>query len=110
MSIPVFPQGPHLLVKKLLTERVTKGGIVLPETEAQKRDLAGIKADIVAIGPLCFEGEIQFERDYGVNISPPKVGDRILTGRYAGFSVEYEGEEYQVITDTDVIAVLEEAA
>lgn len=106
MSLPIHPQGPHLLVQKVPTERVTKGGIVVPETSATKRDLAGIQADILAIGPLCFEAEKNFEKEFGTNVDLPKVGDRILTSRYAGFMVEFAGEQYQVITDTDVIAVL----
>lgn len=97
----------NLVVKKIATERVTSGGILIPESEAEKRDIAAIKADVLAVGPLAFIEERQFERDFGISVELVRPGDRVMTSRYAGYSIEHDGQEYQVIKDADVTAVLE---
>lgn len=104
----IYPTGNALVVKPIPAERVTKGGIVIPETEAKKKDIAGVKMIVVSKGPLAFDAEMRHEKEFGVECRVPRQGDTILIGKYAGYNVEVNGEEYRVIWDDDVAAILEE--
>ena len=106
----MIPVGEKLIIKQVKAERVTAGGIVIPEDSAKKNDIAQMKAEVVAIGPLAFEMEKKYEKDYGVNLNGfvPKVGDIILMAKYAGVNVKHNGEDYRIIKDEDVTVVLEE--
>ena len=102
--------GDKIVVKPVKSERVSPGGIVMPETDAKKRDMAAIKAEICDIGPLAFEAEKKHEQRFGTSVLIPQVGHRIMMGRYAGYEVKEGDETYRIIDDEDVTAVLEEAA
>ena len=105
----IIPIGEKLVVKPFKSERVTQGGIVIPEPEASKRDLAGVKAKIISVGPLAFADERRYEKEFGLSDVPkPNPGDTILMAKYAGYEVEEGDEKYRVIADSDVTAVLEE--
>lgn len=106
--MPIYPIGNDLVVEPIATERVTKGGIVIPETEAKKRDIAGVKMVVVSIGPLAFEAEKRHEKEFGVSCRIPAVGNTILIGRYAGYEVNEGDKKYRVVRDEDVAAILEE--
>jgi co-chaperonin GroES (HSP10) len=99
--------GDALVVKVVESERVTPGGIVIPEADAKRRDLASTLARIVAIGPLAFEAERKHEVEFNRSCRIPCVGEEILIAKYAGYDVEADGEKLRVIWDKDVAAVLE---
>lgn len=104
----IRPTGNALVVKPIPTERITPGGIVIPESEAAKKDLAGVKMTVVSLGPLAFESEFRFGKEFERGCRVPEEGDTILIGKYAGHNLEVAGELYRVIWDQDVVAVLEE--
>lgn len=104
----IHPTGNALVVEPIPTERVTKGGIVVPEFVANQKDIAGVQMVVVSCGPLAFEAEMKHEREFGRACRIPKPGDTILIGKYAGYNVEVGGEKYRVIWDDDVAAILEE--
>ena len=102
------PVGDALVVEAIDSERVTKGGIIIPESEAAKRDLASVKAKVVALGSLAFQEEARHEKEFGRTCVIPRVGDTILIGKYAGYTLEVGGKKVRVIFDKDVAAILEE--
>ena len=104
----IEPVGEKLVVKPDPKERVTAGGIIIPETEAEKYDQAAVKATIVSVGPLAFQEEKKHEKEFGVTCLIPKAGDRITIAKYAGYNIELGSEKYRVIPDADVTAVLRE--
>ena len=68
-------------MQPLKSERVTEGGIVIPESEAEKYDIAAVKAKVIAIGPLAFEAEKQHEKSFWVQISAIPVLVQLLRWR-----------------------------
>jgi chaperonin GroES len=84
-------------VKRLEEERTSPGGIVIPDTAAEKP----MQGKIVAAG----KGKIL--EDGKVRALDVKVGDKILFGKYSGTEVKVEGEDLIVMREEDVMAVIE---
>jgi chaperonin GroES len=92
------PLNDKVLVKRLEAEEVTKGGIVLPDTAREKPKEGRIVA--LGDGKLLDDGKrapFQVEK-----------GDRILFSSYAGTDVKLDGEEYLILSEDDILAVVEE--
>ncbi len=91
------PLHDRVIIKRMEEETTSPGGIVIPDTAAEKP----IKGEVIAVGTgkLLDSGEV---RPLDV-----KVGDRVLFGKYGGTEVEIDGEEYLVMREEDVMAVLE---
>ncbi len=90
------PLGDRVIVKPKAPEEVTKGGIILPDT-AQEKPMEG---EIVAIG----NGKSD---DNGKRIAMDlKVGDKVLYGKYSGTEVKINDEEYLIMRESDVYAVI----
>jgi len=92
------PLGERVVVKILQGEEKTKGGIVLPDTAKEKPQ----EAEVIAVGPGKMledgkRGQMEIE-----------VGYRVLFAKYAGTEVKIEGEEYLVISEKDILAIIEE--
>ncbi|RMD78164.1 MAG: co-chaperone GroES [Gammaproteobacteria bacterium] len=94
----IRPLHDRVVVRRLEEERKTPGGIVIPDTAAEKP----IQGEVVAVGngKLLENGEI---RPLDV-----KVGDKVLFGKYAGTEVKIDDEELLVMREDDIMAVLEE--
>ena len=93
----IQPLGDRILIKQLEPEEKTKGGIVLPDTAKEKPQ----EAEVIAVGKgkVLESGKVQ----------PPevKVGDRILYGKSSGTEVTTKtGEEYIIIKEEDVLAII----
>ena len=91
------PLGEKILVKRLEAEDVTKGGIVLPDSAKEKPKRGKIVA--VGGGKLLDDGsrsELQV-----------KKGDEVIFTSYAGTEVKVEGDEYLIMDQSDVLAVVE---
>jgi chaperonin GroES len=86
-----------VIVKRLEEERTSPGGIVIPDTAAEKP----MQGKIVAVG----KGKIL--EDGKVRPLDVKVGDKILFGKYSGNEVKVDGEELVVMREEDVMAVIE---
>lgn len=93
----IKPLGDRLVVKQLPSEEVTKSGIVLPDTAKEKPQ----QAEVIAVGPgrILDNGQRQ-----PMDI---KVGDKVLYSKYAGNEVKLDGEEYLILREIDVLAVIE---
>ena len=92
----IKPLGDKVVIKMLESEETTKSGIVLPGSAKEKPQMA----EVVAVGPGTFvEGkEIKME---------VKVGDRVLMSKYAGTEVKFDGQEYTILKQGDILAVVE---
>ena len=92
----VKPLGDKILVKRLDAEEVTAGGIVLPDSAKEKPK----EGEVVAVG----NGKLLEDGQRG----EPQVqkGDRILFTSYAGTEVKVDGEEYLVMPEEDILAVV----
>jgi chaperonin GroES len=93
----IRPLHDRVIVKRLDEERTSPGGIVIPDTAAEKP----IQGRIVAVG----KGKIL--EDGQVRPLDVKVGDKILFGKYSGTEVKVEGEELVVMREEDVMAIIE---
>jgi chaperonin GroES len=92
------PLSSHLFLEPLEEEKITKGGIVLPDTAEKEKPMQG---KVVAVGPgkRNDKGEVQ--------PMSVKVGDKVLFKKYGPDEVELEGKKYLVGDEDDVLAILE---
>ena len=93
----IRPLHDRVIVKRLEEERVSAGGIVIPDSAAEKP----VQGKIVAVG----KGKIL--EDGTVRPLDVKVGDKILFGKYSGTEVKIDGEEVVVMREDDLMAVFE---
>ncbi len=95
-KINLKPLADRVIVKPSEAEETTKGGIFLPDTAKEKP----IEGTIVAIGP----GRTA---DDGKVVKPEvKVGDKVLYGKYSGTEVKVEGEDYLIMRESDIFAII----
>ena len=93
----IRPLHDRVIVKRLEEERTSPGGILIPDTAAEKP----VQGMIVAVG----KGKIL--EDGNVRALDVKVGDKILFGKYSGTEVKVDGEDLVVMREEDVMAVIE---
>ncbi len=90
------PLGDRVIVKPNAPEEVTKGGIILPDT-AQEKPMEG---EIIAVG----NGKTD---DSGKKVAMDlKVGDKVLYGKYSGTEVKLNDDEFLIMRESDVYAVI----
>lgn len=94
------PCDVKVLVRPDPVEETTKGGIILASTTQEKAKYAGTKATVIATGPNAF-------KEWGPE-NGPKPGDRVLYAQYSGARHKgLDGEDYVVLNDEDLIALIE---
>ncbi len=93
----IRPLHDRVIVKRLESENVSAGGIVIPDSAAEKP----VQGKVVAVG----KGKIL--EDGNVRALDVKVGDKILFGKYSGTEVKVDGDELVVMREEDVMAVIE---
>nr|WP_217125036.1 MULTISPECIES: co-chaperone GroES [Thermodesulfatator] len=98
MKMKVKPLHDRILVQRIEEEERTKSGIIIPDTAKEKP----IMGKVIAVG----DGRI-LENGQKLPLSV-KEGDRILFGKYAGTEVKIEGEEYLIMREDDVLAIIED--
>jgi len=93
----IRPLHDRVVIQRLEEERTSPGGIVIPETAAEKP----MKGKIIAVGhgKVLDNGERR-----PVEVKP---GDQVLFGKYAGTEVKIDGEDYLVMREDDIMAVFE---
>ena len=93
----IRPLHDRVIVKRLEEERTSPGGIVIPDSAAEKP----VQGKIMAVG----KGKIL--EDGTVRALDVKVGDRILFGKYSGTEVRIDGDDLVVMREEDVMAIFE---
>ena len=87
MSIGIKPLGSRVVIKKIEAEEKTASGILLTSSAKEKPQMA----EVVAVGP-------------GTEL---KVGDKVIFSQYAGTDVKYGGEELSIMSQRDILAIVE---
>lgn len=92
----IKPLGDKVVIKMLECEETTKSGIVLPGSAKEKPQVA----EVIAVGP----GTVVDGKEVKMEV---KVGDKVLTSKYSGTEVKLDGEEYTILKQGDILAVVE---
>ena len=92
----LYPLQDRVVVKLVEAEETTKGGIILTAAAKEKPQVA----EVVAVGPGIPEGEHKV-------VMEVKVGDKVITSKYAGTEVKCDGVEYNVVRQSDILAIVE---
>ena len=95
-KINIKPLADRVLVRRLEEEEEQKiGGIIIPDTAKEKPQ----EAEIMAVGP----GKVEEGKRVALEV---KVGDKVLIGKYSGTEVKIEGEEYLIMREDDILAIV----
>ncbi len=90
------PLGDRVVLKQLVAEETTKSGIVLPGQAKEKPQ----QAEVVAVGP----GGVIDGKEVTMQV---KVGQKVIFSKYAGTEVKIDDEEFIVVKQNDILAVIE---
>jgi len=93
----IRPLHDKVLVKRVQTDNKTKGGIIIPDTAQEKPQQGKVAA--VGKGRILKDGKV-------VSLDVKK-GDKILFGKYGGNEINIDGEEYLILEENEILAVLE---
>ncbi|MDQ7093180.1 co-chaperone GroES [Desulfosporosinus sp. PR] len=91
----IKPLADRVIIKALPMEEKTKSGIIMPDTAKEKPQ----EGEVVAVGPGKMEKGTRVALDV-------KTGDRVIYSKYAGTEVKYDGEEYLILKEADILAVI----
>ena len=92
----IKPLSDKVLIKMMAAEETTKSGIILSSNAQEKPQIA----EVIEVGPgISFDGE-KLEMQV-------KKGDKVITTKYSGTEVKYQGEEYIIVKQSDILAVVE---
>lgn len=93
----IKPVEDRILIKAVEAEEKTKSGIILAAAAQEKPQIA----EVIAVGP----GGVVDGKEVKMYLKP---GDKIIVGKYAGTQVKVENEEYTLVRQSDVLAIVEE--
>ena len=92
----IKPLGDRVVIKKLEAETTTKSGILLSGAAKERPQ----EAEVMAVGP----GAVHEGKRIDMEV---KVGDKVLYSKYAGTEVKVDGEEYTILKQDDILAIVE---
>ena len=92
----LVPLGDRVVLKHLVAEETTKSGIILPGSAEEKPQ----EAEVIAVGP----GGVIDGKEVTMQV---KAGQKVIYSKYAGTEVKLEDEEYVVVKQNDILAVVE---
>jgi chaperonin GroES len=96
VNVQVKPLADRVVVKPLEESEQMRGGLYIPDTAKEKPS----QGEVVAVGP----GKLSEE---GKRLEPDvKVGDKVLYGKYSGTDVTLDGEEYLILRESDILAIV----
>ena len=91
------PLADRVITKMLEAEETTKGGIILTSAAKEKPEIA----EVIAVGP----GGMVDGKEVVMTV---KAGDKVVTSKYSGTQVKVDGEEYTIVRQNDILAIVEE--
>jgi chaperonin GroES len=94
-GVKLAPLADRVVVKALEETETMRGGLYIPDTAKEKPQ----QGEVIAVGPG------RFEKDKRVPMEV-KIGDRVLYGKYSGTEVTIEGEQYLILRESDVLAIV----
>ena len=92
----IKPLADRVVIKLVEAEETTKSGIILAGSAKEKPQIA----EVVAVGP---GGNVE-GKDIVMSV---KVGDKVLTSKYSGTEVKMDGQEYTIVRQSDILAIVE---
>ena len=92
----IKPLADRVVIKMLESEETTKSGIVLPSSAKEKPQMA----EVLAVGP----GSLVDGKEVKMEV---KVGDKVIYSKYAGTEVKLDDEEYIIVRQSDILAIVE---
>ena len=92
----IKPLADNVVIKATEAEETTKGGIILTSAAKEKPQIA----QVVAVGP----GGIVDGKEVKMTVN---VGDKVLAAKYAGTEIKIDGEEYEILRQNDILAIVE---
>lgn len=90
------PLHDRVIIKPSQPEEVTKGGIIIPDTAKEKP----MQGEVIAVGPG------KMTEDGKLIPLTVKVGDKVLYGKYSGTEVEINGEQFLIMREADILAII----
>ena len=93
----LVPLGDKMVLRQLVAEETTKSGIVLPGQAKEKPQ----QAEVVAVGP----GGMVDGKEVTMQV---KAGDRVIYSKYAGTEVKLDEEEFIIVKQSDIVAIVED--
>lgn len=91
MSLSIKPLADRVVIEPAAAEEKTKSGIIIPDTAKEKP----MRGTVVAVGPG--------KKDEPTTV---KVGDSVLYGKYSGTEISVDGQEYLIMRESDIFAVV----
>ena len=91
------PLADRVIIKMVEAEETTKSGIILTGSAKEKPEVA----EVIAVGP----GGMVDGKEVVMTV---KVGDKVLTSKYSGTEVKVDGEEYNIVRQNDILAIVED--
>jgi chaperonin GroES len=91
MSVNIKPLADRVLIEPVAAEQTTASGIIIPDTAKEKPQ----KGQVIAVG--------NGKADEPMTV---KVGDTVLYGKYAGTEISYEGKDYLIMRENDILAII----
>lgn len=92
MSMGIRPLGNRVVIKKVEAEEKSEGGILLTSSAKERPQIA----EVVAVGPGTADEKMEL-----------KVGDKVIFSKYGGTDIKHNGEEYTIMSQSDILAVIE---
>ena len=92
----VKPLFDRVVIKDVETEETTKGGIILTSSAKEKPQYA----NIIAVGP----GGVVDGKEVTMQV---QVGQKVIYSKYAGTEIKIDGEEYKIVRQSDILAIVE---
>ena len=90
-NLSIKPLADRVLVEPAAAEEKTAGGIIIPDTAKEKPQ----KGTVVAVGPG--------KKDEPMTVKP---GDKVLYGKYAGTELNFDGKDYMIMRESDIVAII----
>ncbi len=90
------PLSDRVILKPVEAEETTKGGIILAASAQEKPEVS----EVVAVGP----GGMVDGKEVVMTVKP---GDKVISGKYSGTNVKVDGEEYTIVRQSDILAIVE---
>ncbi|HEY8910131.1 MAG TPA: co-chaperone GroES [Desulfosporosinus sp.] len=91
----IKPLADRVIIKALPMEEKTKSGIFMPDTAKEKPQ----EGEVIAVGPGKMEKGVRVPLDV-------KPNDRVFYSKYAGTEIKYDGEEYLILKEADILAII----
>jgi chaperonin GroES len=94
-GVKLAPLADRVVIRALEETETMRGGLYIPDTAKEKPQ----QGEVIAVGPGRFEKDKRVPMDV-------KVGDRVLYGKYSGTEVTLDGEQYLILRESDVLAIV----